>query len=245
MSMHVYVYIYMCVCVWVFSIYLYIYICNIFRVTTYGVMWCVVNAPDLKWLVQPVHFRTTRRISSAPQPHESGVAGTLKDIIVEWGASWNSWDCSGFHGIYIYIYTYIYFIPFLITLYLSFFLRLMGSLKCWLLAPANPQTASSESVGSYSLCYMIPCPIQDSQWWVVPMVTAWNCQVKLKRLKLEGPFELIRGSLIRLYTLYFHMQSMPFFMNGKDRISHVRNWEDFWGWHVLLEAWEMMRPATA
>lgn len=26
-----------------------------------------------------------------------------------------------------------------------------------------------------------------SQWWL----TAWNCQVKLKRLKLEGPFELI------------------------------------------------------
>ena len=108
-----YMYIYMCVSV---LIYLYIYICNIFRVTTYGVMWCVVNAPDLKWLVQPVHFRTTRRISSAPQPHESGVAGTLKDIIVEWGASWNSWDCSGFHGIYIYIYllyTFLnYFIPF-------------------------------------------------------------------------------------------------------------------------------------
>ena len=163
LCMYVYIYIY----VWVFSLYLYIYICNIFRVTTYGVMWCVVNAPDLKWLVQPVHFRTTRRISSAPQPHESGVAGTLKDIIVEWGASWNSWDCSGFHGIYIYIY--IYFIPFLITLYLSFFFAINGIFK--VLIAGTCKSANGILRISWVVQFMLHDPMSNPRF---PMMSRAN-----------------------------------------------------------------------
>ena len=60
-----------------------------------------------------------------------------------------------------------------------------------------------------------------SQWWL----TAWNCQVKLKRLKLEGPFELIREKThqtlysILSYAVYtvFHERQRPYFTCQKLR----------------------------